>query len=1156
MSTKLITSAGKATKSNIDYQFTGDFRVGSTPTLLDSVEAQKIKRFIENLVFRSLFEIQTGRPAHNKFEIDFSKDDETTFNLWLQTALVYDTDPTLAGSLTMSGGSFKCNSPGTRFNQYKDEGFRITPQNTTSDTDDAAKASVRLMAWSGGPYNIGFIAPDTADLAGSGSLDGDNGLIWTLPFEDGTDGQVLKTDGSKVLEFVDPGGYKWIASADATLDNPISFDVINEEYLKFLSTDGSGTWSLQQTSAAGPNTPPSWLSLELTCNDQLFEFSDGANDFTVTSSAKTAAGYDTVTFTSSDASVTIDCSTADTIDLTAAGGGGGVFPLSTGAENEVISLTSLKNPQRVENVKAIGGGSGADHMIQWDQIVSTVDEYMLGFNSGNAGVTGVGMWVNLDATGAAVDYPIFDAYSAAVSTGQACTISVGHTTHNIDNTDTSWATNPGLDIVNDGRIVFRTADPAVDDNEFCTIKPTVVAGNSGEFTIPSNYHDGLASPKRNGIVDTTDGTTGAQDLKWADVIQGNGEFSTVSNLYGSGLHFFADGAGSHQHAIRSGNMVKFIGGTDIDCTTTLTYDAVNNQVLEVQIDSTGGGGGGGTVTSVNGAGTSGITVTGGPITTSGTLTVDLDDTAVTPDTYGDANNVAQITIDQQGRITSATEVAIAGGGGGGMTSFDFSDGANTFTVTDGDTVELTSSDASVTIDCSLADTIDLTAAGGGGGAPTGAEYVVISANGSLTAERVLTAGTNITITDGGANGNVTIATTTDALTVMDIDTFPTVTSVNTIKFTNGSVTDDGGGVVTVDVSGGGSGMSSFICTNGVNPFTIDSTSNTLTFAAETGLAWDFGVGGTAKITHTLMDEFFVSDGANSWNVEDNDTFEVSSSDGFVFVDCSTDRIVDLTDGLSDESVKDKVKPLEGAFEKLRKLRAVSFEWNKNAPRERDFCKARTGGKRDFGFIAQEVEKVLPEIVGTRRDGKKTIKHSKLTPLLLDAVKNLDERLNDVDDLIADKTAIVKAADPDPDAWVKYYCTESPEVRFDDVLTIDVAAADPETDEDDQFTKRITAPLCPEYVFNCEPGSIQAIGHTTSKPALVGLKIEGDQLAATFNLQVLRDLPETLVVHLSGIRKGRGGVRHEKATRAQALRNAAFWSTPHTEKKGRGTPAQK
>jgi len=52
----------------------------------------------------------------------------------------------------------------------------------------------------------------------------------------------------------------------------------------------------------------------------------------------------------------------------------------------------------------------------------------------------------------------------------------------------------------------------------------------------------------------------------------------------------------------------------------------------------------------------------------------------------------------------------------------------------------------------------LSATGGGGsGAPTGASYVVIGLDNDLTAERVLTAGTGITLSDGGAGGNATLA---------------------------------------------------------------------------------------------------------------------------------------------------------------------------------------------------------------------------------------------------------------------------------------------------------------------------------------------------------------------------------------------------------------
>ena len=56
-------------------------------------------------------------------------------------------------------------------------------------------------------------------------------------------------------------------------------------------------------------------------------------------------------------------------------------------------------------------------------------------------------------------------------------------------------------------------------------------------------------------------------------------------------------------------------------------------------------------------------------------------------------------------------------------------------------------------------TVSASGGGGGGGAPTNASYVVLGTNGTLTDERVLTAGANITITDAGAGSTVTIAAT-------------------------------------------------------------------------------------------------------------------------------------------------------------------------------------------------------------------------------------------------------------------------------------------------------------------------------------------------------------------------------------------------------------
>ena len=88
---------------------------------------------------------------------------------------------------------------------------------------------------------------------------------------------------------------------------------------------------------------------------------------------------------------------------------------------------------------------------------------------------------------------------------------------------------------------------------------------------------------------------------------------------------------------------------------------------------------------------------------------------------------------------------------------------------------------------------------------------------------------------------------------------------------------------------------------------------------------------------------------------------------------------------SDERLKENIETIENALDKVSKMRGVYFD-----------MKARPG-VRKVGLIAQEVEKVLPEVVSTDSEGDniKSVAYANVVGLLVEAIKELK---NEVDQL--------------------------------------------------------------------------------------------------------------------------------------------------------------
>jgi len=91
---------------------------------------------------------------------------------------------------------------------------------------------------------------------------------------------------------------------------------------------------------------------------------------------------------------------------------------------------------------------------------------------------------------------------------------------------------------------------------------------------------------------------------------------------------------------------------------------------------------------------------------------------------------------------------------------------------------------------------------------------------------------------------------------------------------------------------------------------------------------------------------------------------------------------------SDERLKENLEPIGSATEKVGQLTGYTFDWI-------PMPEIHVHNGHDVGVIAQEVEKVLPEIVEERGNGYKAVKYEKLTALLIQAVNEQQKQIEDL-----------------------------------------------------------------------------------------------------------------------------------------------------------------
>tara|TARA_B100000123_G_C25740448_1_gene433704 strand:+ start:4319 stop:5443 length:1125 start_codon:yes stop_codon:yes gene_type:complete len=248
-------------------------------------------------------------------------------------------------------------------------------------------------------------------------------------------------------------------------------------------------------------------------------------------------------------------------------------------------------------------------------------------------------------------------------------------------------------------------------------------------------------------------------------------------------------------------------------------------------------------------------------------------------------------------------------------------------------------------------------------------------------------------------GNITVSGTVDGVDIASRDavltsTTTAATNANTLATTanttaNAALPKAGGsmtGLLTAD-----SGVAIDDITIDGTEIDLSSGDLTLDVAGQINLDadggfWNFNDGGTTiGYIENSSSNFVIRSHVNDKDIiftgTDNNTgitaltLDMSEAGAATFNNNVT--------AFSDERLKDNIETIENGLSKVEQLRGVTYTRDE---------------KKNIGVIAQEVEKILPEVVLTADDemGTKSVDYSRLTAVLIEAVKDLSGRVKELE----------------------------------------------------------------------------------------------------------------------------------------------------------------
>jgi hypothetical protein len=104
---------------------------------------------------------------------------------------------------------------------------------------------------------------------------------------------------------------------------------------------------------------------------------------------------------------------------------------------------------------------------------------------------------------------------------------------------------------------------------------------------------------------------------------------------------------------------------------------------------------------------------------------------------------------------------------------------------------------------------------------------------------------------------------------------------------------------------------------------------------------------------------------------------------------------------SDIRYKENIKTVESGLNQINQVRPVTFNWKKDVPFYSD-------PQIQYGFIAQEIEKIFPDLIQNDNNGYKSVSYNAFTPLLVKCIQEQQQQIQSLEERIKKLEELIKS----------------------------------------------------------------------------------------------------------------------------------------------------